>query len=782
VHSRPLLSTARLVAATAVVLALPTAASAADPVTSEGLTPRLTAVAQAASSSSATQARRAGLPASGAASLSRVGGRVLTEITIDGDLAVRARALRAAGADVLHTSTRSRTITASVAPSALERVGAVDGVRIAREVLRPILRDATARETPGARAAGECGIATSQADAALRAADARAQFGVDGTGVKVGILSDTYDLATDDGTSAADDVRTGDLPGPANACGRTSPVQVLDDSAVVDDPTLEPSDEGRAMAQLVHDLAPGAQLAFATAFTGQSHFADNILLLRNAGAQVITDDVGYFGEPFFQPGPIDQAITAVREDGASYYSAAGNGNYVDGQGRPIGSWETDALRPVPTDPVAPGVVPQGLPGAGADVTAYEDFNPGAATDTGFGISVPAGTEILIDLQWAQPWNAVTTDLDAYLHDGTGQILKTSNDRNVGVTGTGNPVITGRPAELLVWKNTAGTAKTVQLSVGRVARTGYGDAGTPRLRFQISTLAGANPTAIEYPTGTATDRVGPTIFGHSGGADTVSVAAVPPTTTTRPQSYSSRGPVTQLFGATPATGPTPTLPAPVTLAKPDIAATDCTSTTFFSASASNIFCGTSAAAPHAAAIDALARQTAPKATDDQIVGFVRASGRPVGTFGPTAVGSGLIDAVAAVSAAASSSGWTPPQPTPAPVQPAPAPAPAVPSAPAPTPSPTPVAPPAVPAVDRTAPRVRVLSMPRLRTTKRRAIFRFSTERGARLTCRLDRGRAKRCTSRYAVTVARGAHVLRVYATDAAGNRSKTVVRRWRVVRG
>jgi hypothetical protein len=93
---------------------------------------------------------------------------------------------------------------------------------------------------------------------------------------------------------------------------------------------------------------------------------------------------------------------------------------------------------------------------------------------------------------------------------------------------------------------------------------------------------------------------------------------------------------------------------------------------------------------------------------------------------------------------------------------------------------PVAP--TPVADRTAPRLRVLSGPRSRTTKRRAVFRFSTERGARLTCRLDRGKARRCTSRYAVTVARGAHVLRVYATDAAGNRSRTLIRRWRVVRG
>ena len=104
------------------------------------------------------------------------------------------------------------------------------------------------------------------------------------------------------------------------------------------------TDEGRAMLQGVHDLAPGAALAFATAAEGPDAFAANIRALARAGADVIVDDITYLTEPFFQSGVIDRAVTSVVRRGVSYLSSAGNSNLVLPDGRAVGSWETPATR------------------------------------------------------------------------------------------------------------------------------------------------------------------------------------------------------------------------------------------------------------------------------------------------------------------------------------------------------------------------------------------------------------------------------------------------------
>ena len=183
-----------------------------------------------------------------------------------------------------------RTVSGRLPISAISALSGLAGLKI-REA-RPRDHERRTGHEPGR-----------SCDARRRGADG---VRLDGTGVSVGVLSDSFNCLG----GAAADVTSGDL----------SPVNVLQDLPGCGSAT----DEGRAMLQLVHDVAPGASLLFATAYTGQAGFASNILSSAAAGADVIVDDVIYFAEPMFQDGIIAQAVDAVVAAGVPYFSSAGN--------------------------------------------------------------------------------------------------------------------------------------------------------------------------------------------------------------------------------------------------------------------------------------------------------------------------------------------------------------------------------------------------------------------------------------------------------------------------
>src|SRR5262249_51203519 len=150
-------------------------------------------------------------------------------------------------------------------------------------------------------------------------------FSVDGTGVKICVLSDSVD-------QLAAVQATGDLPAVTVLPGQSGTTSCL--------PSPTCTGEGTAMLEIIYDLAPRARLGFATANGGLPQFAQNILDLRNVlGCQILVDDVSYFREPVFQDGDIAQAVNTVVASGALYFSAAGNeGNLNDGTS---GVWEGD---------------------------------------------------------------------------------------------------------------------------------------------------------------------------------------------------------------------------------------------------------------------------------------------------------------------------------------------------------------------------------------------------------------------------------------------------------
>ena len=82
--------------------------------------------------------------------------------------------------------------------------------------------------------------------------------------------------------------------------------------------------KGRAMLQIIHDVAPKATLAFRTGFLTPENFAVGIRELQAAGCNIICDDITYITEPFFKDGAVAKAVNDVTALGVSYFTSAGN--------------------------------------------------------------------------------------------------------------------------------------------------------------------------------------------------------------------------------------------------------------------------------------------------------------------------------------------------------------------------------------------------------------------------------------------------------------------------
>ncbi len=413
------------------------------------------------------------------------------------------------------------------------------------------------------------------ADAALGGPAARSTYGVSGAGIKIGIMSDSYDV--NGGAAAA--IQQGLLP----AGGVT----------VLEEGPPGSSDEGQAMAELIHATAPGAQLYFYTAFNSEQDFANGMQALAAAGCQIIVDDTAWVDEPFFQfAGPVDTGAAKVIAGGVSYFSAAGNegSNYFQG-----------AFAPATTD----------IPGIGSAVA--EQFPGGSFFQTA---TIPAGEQVTLALQWAAPYaaaNPPTLTVDAIGPGG-------------GVTASFQPG--QEPAALLEFPTLSSDA-TYRIYVTQTAGT-----AAPSL-FKYVLEGGGTLSGQGVGVGSGS------IIGHDlvPGVNAVGAVAVSNTPaeggTPTPEPYSSTGPGEFLFSAS----GTP-LAQPQTLAAPSFLAPDGAATSVI-----NPFYGTSAAAAEAAAVAALVLQADPSLTHGDVSALLADGAIPAGPA--TAAGAGLIQADPAV---------------------------------------------------------------------------------------------------------------------------------------
>jgi len=476
----------------------------------------------------------------------------------------------------------------------------------------------------------------------LGATAARERLGVDGTGVTVGIISDSFDHAGADAVSS--DVAAGWLPGPGNPCGWTTPV------TVVGTPAPSGSDEGRAMAQVVHGVAPGAEILFATANPEtNAAMAAAIDTLRENGADIIVDDLGLSDDLYYARQEAGEAIQRSVDAGVLYVTAAGNYGRVGAAGYPsagfpIAGWKSEAYRPMPCPAdVEAAALATEPPGTSVDCM---DFDPSEAADATMEITVAGSPGSPMQLHWAEAAGAVDTAFAVVrrspaLGDAPQATWAPDAQRPVVPSGVGSV--------------DAGPTAT---DVSIVRRTSPA-AGTPAVALFFPAIESfLSIAALEYFTSTATDTVGASMIGHPADPAALPVAAVDATDLTL-GFYGSAGPVTTFFG----------LPEPTTTTGPLVAGIDTVPISFVigQTTGPGTFSGTSAAAPSVAAVAALMKQAAPDADPARLRAALVDTARPDAFSSPWPAdlpaerfsGAGLVDALAAVTAVA------PPAPVPTP---------------------------------------------------------------------------------------------------------------------
>jgi subtilase family protein len=522
---------------------------------------------------------------------------------------VRARAgsgvaerLAAAGVEVESVSADGASLRAHVNIADVEAIAADDDVVFVEPRQDAMVSQAatTVLIDPNLPPTGQ-GSRSSEGDVTHRAFAARGAYHIDGSGLKIGVLSDG--VRTLAASQASGDLGQVTVIGPAAPCAATTTC-----------------DEGTAMLEIVHDLVPGAQLYFASAFVSITSFADNIRALRAAGCDIIVDDVFYFVETPFQdgqPGPTNrnggvviQAVNDVTADGALYFSSAGNsGNLNDGT---AGVWEGNFVD-------------------GGAVTGQIRVIEGAAARLhsfgGQSFNVLTSVGSVNNLHWSDPLGASSNDYDLFRVNAAGTtVLAASVNPQTGTQDPYEQVSAGAAGDRLVVVKFSGADRYLHVNSNRG-------------RLSVATAGQTH--------------------GHAAAANAYGVAATPAgaafpfafTSTDSVETFSSDGPRRIFFQAngTPYTPGDFSATGGIVRQKPDVTAADGVSVTGVGGFPSTFF-GTSAAAPHAAAIAALVKSANPALSPAQIRGILTSTAIDIEGAGVDRdAGAGILSARDAVAA-------------------------------------------------------------------------------------------------------------------------------------
>jgi hypothetical protein len=433
--------------------------------------------------------------------------------------------LSAAGLNIEVVNTKFGIVQGWIEPTALEALSQLSSV---------------SRVTVPDYAFTRTGSINTEGDDALRASNLRAAATVDGADIRVGVISDGVDSIADVQPPLGND-----LP-----------------AVVYVTPAFPGSgDEGTAMLEIIHDLAPGAELGFCGPATSVEFIQCVQDLQTGFGADIIVDDLGFPAEPYFEDGMVAQAVAAVPA-AIDYVSAAGNsaaGNYYEADFTPSN--------------VLGFVVPEHNFG----------IENGGANDPAQTIILGPGETACAILQWNDPFGSSGNDYDLFMFSNDFAAIRSAS----AFTQDGDD----DPIEGVFYTNPSATdSETVHIAVLQFM-------GANR-RLKLFVRSNCN-RFTEYFNAEGS------IFGHPAVPRAVAVGTINvfDTGLNTIASYSSRGPVRIDF------------PGPVTLRpKPDLTGVDCGSITGAGGfgdpipgqGPNNRFCGTSAAAPHVAGVLALLR--------------------------------------------------------------------------------------------------------------------------------------------------------------------------------
>lgn len=506
------------------------------------------------------------------------------------------------------------------------------------------------------------GEARSRAGVALRSEQLAASYTVDGSGQAIGIISDSFSHTSNvrDANTTPAVGQTGTLMGsrPQDSGDLPQSVRILADGSRDESGNFDGTDEGAAMAELVYDIAPGADILFHTAGGNRREFADAISNLCNGGASIVVDDILFLTESSYQDDLPAIAASNCVAKGIPYVSAVGN----DGdQGHRFVYRDSNRLvdeeagnRNAPT---------------GSDLHNWSQ----SGTDHFMAVTLPARASTFVLLNWNQPSasvnpsNGAQVDLDLYATTRADISALTTTNASFYARGANTQGTTNNPrgdaVEFLLLE-TGSTAQTFYLAVEHYAGS-QGDIPQQRgvpLEFRLL-FSGTSPDSVEY------DYNGPSTWGHALTAGIAAVAAVPwwespefapsryTTPDIDPEPFTSRGGSQTIQfdsqGNYQASNRNP----------PAFAGVDGNNTTFLGSPSSSAapedgepdgfpnFFGTSAAAPNVAAVFALMLEAFPAATPAQLISAARDSAIDVTGFRAASgnddvTGPGLLNASAA----------------------------------------------------------------------------------------------------------------------------------------